>query len=98
MRHIYEADLWEISVVTFPMLPEARIQSVKGARRRLPTIRQFEAWLTRDAGLTRSDARKVIAKGFASLLSERDAAAGPTKRLVQTIREATQIINPMRTS
>ena len=93
VRHIHEADLWEISVVTFPMLPEARIQSVKGARRRLPTIRLFVAWLTRDAGLTRSDARKVIAKGFASLLSERDAAAGPTERLVETIREATRIIN-----
>ncbi len=29
LRHIVEADLWEISLVTFPMLPEARIASVK---------------------------------------------------------------------
>lgn len=28
-RHILEADLWEVSVVTFPMLPSARIESVK---------------------------------------------------------------------
>lgn len=28
-RHILEADLWEISVVTFPMLPSARIKTVK---------------------------------------------------------------------
>lgn len=30
VRTILEADLWEISVVTFPMLPEARIDRVKG--------------------------------------------------------------------
>lgn len=29
IRHILEADLWEISVVTFPMLPSARISEVK---------------------------------------------------------------------
>jgi hypothetical protein len=33
-RHIVEADLREISVVTFPMLPGARIDQVKGHRRR----------------------------------------------------------------
>jgi HK97 family phage prohead protease len=34
VRRILEADLWEISVVTFPMLPEARVDSVKGHVRR----------------------------------------------------------------
>lgn len=29
VRHILEADLWEISIVTFPMLPSARVVSVK---------------------------------------------------------------------
>ena len=29
VRRILEADLWEISVVTFPMLPSARVVSVK---------------------------------------------------------------------
>jgi len=32
IRRIIEADLWEISVVTFPMLPEARIDQVKAGR------------------------------------------------------------------
>jgi HK97 family phage prohead protease len=31
VRRIIEADLWEISVVTFPMLPGARVERVKGA-------------------------------------------------------------------
>ena len=30
VRRILEADLWEISVVTFPMLPDARVTAVKG--------------------------------------------------------------------
>lgn len=32
IRRIIEADLWEISVVTFPMLPSARVSDVKHAR------------------------------------------------------------------
>lgn len=32
IRQILEADLWEISVVTFPMLPGARISDVKGGQ------------------------------------------------------------------
>ncbi len=32
VRRILEADLWEISVVTFPMLPSARVSNVKHPR------------------------------------------------------------------
>jgi HK97 family phage prohead protease len=32
IRRLMEVDLWEISVVTFPMLPEARVSSVKSRR------------------------------------------------------------------
>ena len=31
VRRISEVDLWEISIVTFPMLPEARVAAVKAA-------------------------------------------------------------------
>jgi HK97 family phage prohead protease len=31
-RQILEADLWEISVVTFPMHPDARVEALKGWR------------------------------------------------------------------
>lgn len=90
LRHILEADLWEISVVTFPMLPEARIDAVKGG---LPTIREFERWLTRDARLTRREARIVIARGFAALAGEREAAIDPRADLARTIREAATAFN-----
>ncbi len=29
LRRLYEIDLWEISIVTFPMLPGARVTSIK---------------------------------------------------------------------
>jgi uncharacterized protein len=97
VRTIEEADLWEISIVTFPMLPEARVSEVK-TRRPLPPVRTFENWLTRDAGLTRSQARRVIAKGYASLLRGRDAATGSTAAdgsgLAARIREAAAFIKP----
>lgn len=73
VRRILEADLWEISIVTFPMLPNARVEHVKSGNE-LPTTRDFERWLVRDAGLTRSQAKTVIVKGFASLDRARDAA------------------------
>ena len=90
VREILDADLWEISVVTFPMLPEARVSQVKraGPHGHLPTIREFEHWLTRDAGLTRSQARTVIAKGFANLASRQDAAGNSQVALARSIRNA----------
>ncbi len=93
VRRILQADLWEISVVTFPMLPGARVSQVKGfgARQALPTIREFERWLTRDAGLTRGDAKAVIANGFASLMRERDAAPDDPSALARKIRKAARL-------
>lgn len=32
-RHILEADLWEISLVTFPMLPQARVTAIQSKNR-----------------------------------------------------------------
>ncbi len=51
LRHLIEVDLWEISVVTFPMLGDARVSSVKRAspwlRREVPaaSIRRATARL-----------------------------------------------------
>jgi HK97 family phage prohead protease len=33
VRKIHELDLWEISIVTFPLLAGARVRAVKGSRR-----------------------------------------------------------------
>ena len=39
VRRLIEVDLWEISVVTFPMLPAARVSAVKGICSATPLIR-----------------------------------------------------------
>jgi uncharacterized protein len=69
VRRIEKVDLWEISVVTFPMLPGARVAAVKARpfSGSVPTERDFERWLTRDAGLTRMEARAVLRSGFDGL-------------------------------
>ncbi|EEZ11443.1 phage prohead protease [Brucella melitensis bv. 3 str. Ether] len=88
LRHITQADLWEISVVTFPMLPQARVTGIKAG---LPTIREFERWLTRDAGLSRAAARTVIAKGYAALgasLNGREAIGQDEADLAGRMRRA----------
>ncbi len=56
VRRLEKVDLWEISIVTFPLLPEARVAHVKARpfAHRPPTEREFERWLTQDAGLSRS--------------------------------------------
>ncbi|MEM7214847.1 MAG: HK97 family phage prohead protease [Pseudomonadota bacterium] len=91
VRWILSADLWEISVVTFPLLDTARISSIKSKYSPLPKVREFERWLTRDAGLSRRDARLVISDGFNALACKQDAARLET--LHEKIRRATQTLN-----
>lgn len=88
VRHILEADLWEISILTFPMLPSARVSEVKATATPFPTTREFELWLRRDAGLSRGEARGVIARGFAKVRREREATEQPTAKLAGRIRDA----------
>jgi hypothetical protein len=76
------------------MLPGARIETVKGRRNRLlPTLKEFETWLRRDAGLSRNDARTVMTKGFESLVRTVDVTPGSPKDLAMRIRAFTRIIN-----
>lgn len=91
IRRISKVDLWEISVVTFPMLPEARIAAMK---HRLPapyarSAKQFESWLTTDGQFTRSEARAFLAHGLRGLHAL-DATSGT--RLTEAIRDATRAL------
>lgn len=70
-RLLQEVDLREISVVTFPMNETSLISSVKGD---LPTEREFERFLTQDAGFTRSQARTIITSGFKALQTAKPGA------------------------
>jgi hypothetical protein len=66
---ITRGDLWETSLVTFPANQAARITGIKEAfaRGRTPTKREMEALLTRDAGMSRSQARALMRGGFDAL-------------------------------
>ena len=90
IRRLARVDLFEISLVTFPMLRSARIGAFKGVT---PTTREFERLLTREAGLTRSQARAVTRDGLKALdpdrPPERDARhPPPTAALAARIRQA----------
>lgn len=84
-RTLEAVDLFECSIVTFPANGKALIDSVKGS---LPTEREFEAWLMRDAGFTAQEAKAIIAGGFKSLKGTRDAAMGDD--VIDIINRATQ--------
>ena len=96
IRRLLRIDLWEISIVTFPMLPEARIAAVKSRpfSAHTPTEREFERWLTQDAGFTRSEARALLAHGLKGLIAKRDAGADPSadQRLAAAITRATHLL------
>jgi HK97 family phage prohead protease len=102
IRYLTRIDLWEISIVTFPMQPDARITTVKatpfgGA---VPSEREFERWLTQDAGFSRSQARSIIRGGLKGLRPRQDAGharAGDT-RLKRQIEEAANLLRSAQSS
>ncbi len=86
LRRLTQIDLWEVSIVTFPANPDARVARVKawngaGTGRRLPSEREFERYLTRDAGFTRSQARTIVGSGYKALMPRRDAGRDSAKDL-----------------
>lgn len=96
VRRLEKIDLWEISVVTFPMQPGARVTSVKAGPpdAAKATMREFERWLTQDAGFTRSQARALMRDGYRGLSPLQDAGRpdGWEARLIDRLAEATRLI------
>ncbi len=92
IRTITKADLWEVSLVTFPANPKARVSRVKmlNDAGQMPTPRELEAAL-RDMGFSRRQSRAFMAKGYAGLDPEAAAAEELAERiyaLTDSIREA----------
>ena len=69
-RYLKSVDLMEISAVTFPMNPKARVSQVKTEK----TVREWEEMLRDAGGLSRNEA-KVAASAVAKALDQRDAGA-----------------------
>lgn len=88
IRTIKEADLMEVSLVTFPMNEEARIGGVKSIADQITTIREFEDYL-RDAGFSAQAAKSIASSGFKES-ERRDDAQDETlqalKQLAQSLK------------
>lgn len=68
IRTLTAIKLWEVSLVTFPANDPARVTAVKSAE--LPSERDFEDMLRRDAGLSRAEAKRVVATCYRRLLCD----------------------------
>jgi len=81
VRKLMEVDLFEISLVTFPMLPSAKITDVKS----IQTEREFERFL-RDAGYSRKVAAALTLHGFKAIDCQRDAVADDEQKRADAMR------------
>lgn len=90
IRTIKEVDLWEVSIVTFPMNELARVQSVKArlASGGIVTKREFEAFL-RDAGFSRNQSKAVCAEGWNGIDPDRE----DLKSIAEAIETLSGVLN-----
>lgn len=69
VTHLKELRLFEVSIVTFPMNEESRVDAVKAALEEgaLPTLPEFEKFL-REAGFSKTQATAIASGGLVKLL------------------------------
>lgn len=87
-RMLKEVDLLEISAVTFPMNPRARVAQVKAVDR---TVREWEEILRDAGGLSRSEA-KVAAGAVAKAFDQREAGKSEEPEVISAIQHLTEIL------
>jgi HK97 family phage prohead protease len=81
-RTLKKIDLYEISLVTFPANPKARIAQVKSEAGL--GVKQAEEAL-REAGFSRTEAKAIVAKGFKALGRREADASDPSAALQRLI-------------
>lgn len=86
VRKLTAVDLFEVSLVTFPMLPDARVTAVKS----ITTEREFEAFL-RDAGYSRKEAAAITLHGFKAIATQRDADDGASLGLTALLSQLSKL-------
>ena len=97
VRRIKTVDLWEISIVTFPMLPDARVSSVKAdfLTRQRVSQRHHSDLPTQDIGLQRSQAHFAINGGSSNNLQQQSHIHSETsleRQVVEQISEAARLL------
>ena len=68
IRQLKDLDLYEVSLVTFPMNEKATITHVKT---KPATERELEEHL-RDVGFSQSEAKKIVSEGYKAIAGQRD--------------------------
>jgi len=87
-RRLKSVDLMEISAVTFPMNPRARVQAVKGTER---SVREWEHFLRDEGNLSRTEA-KAAASAVTKALEQRDAVKEETPKVLEALASLTNIL------
>lgn len=88
VRYLKELKLYEISVVTFGANTLAGVDFVKSLPN-FETIRELEAWLREEGGLTNSAAKEFIARFKKALVREeppRDEASAEMQQIIARVR------------
>lgn len=96
VRVLEELELWEVSLVTFPMQRMARVAYFKGNSAK--TKREFEGFLRDAGGFSRAEAKRLTAFGYDGLGGAREAqSAGDLKSLAVDLRRLSQHLSQMET-
>ena len=86
-RYLKQVDLMEISAVTFPMNPKARVNAVKGEAR---SVREWEGFFRDEGGLSRSES-KVAATAVSKALDQREVG-DEQKDVIDSMTKLTKIL------
>lgn len=86
-RTLKKVDLLEVSLVTFPANPKARVQDVKSG----PDIRDLERLLCDAGGLTRSQAKTLLSRGYKAMEQDAQRDAGTSPRDAEEEAELQQL-------
>ena len=92
-RKIEKAELWEVSLVTFPMNEKATVTAVKT----MPTDRELEAMLRDEAGLSNRDAKAALSVFKKTLRDGGETAQEPRDAGLTAIsRELSELLAAIR--
>lgn len=86
-RTLKKVDLLEVSLVTFPANPKARVQDVKSG----PDIRDLERLLCDAGGLTRSQAKTLLSRGYKAMELDIQRDADPSPRDAEEAAQLQQL-------
>ena len=89
VRTIKKGDLWECSLVTFPMNDAARVSSVKSVEQ-IINFKTAERYLREAGGFSRSEATAIVAriKGF----QQGEPAAPEMQQLLEALKRRSELL------